>query len=650
MGLSQQVTVESGRIALLVPYCLSCCAAFFWDLDRISEESKFRSHQRNLQATSLIDKRRISHLTNAPPSQHLNSPTQMHNSPSDSREMGKGFVLPLSFFTLVSFVMVGPHVLPPTEISTLPYAVEDSNIFLWGFWWIKRSLLALHNPYWTDLLFHPLGTSLAFHTLPITYGLFSVPIQLLIKGPIGLAVAFNSVIFLSFVLSGFGAYRLAAYVTGSLAGGLIAGLIFAFMPFHFLNINSLNLLAIEFLPFYILSLLKLRDQPTVRQGFLVATWLALAFYTSLEYALFLVIFSILWLIYQLSSKFRGIDRKFLKYLALAAFSFIVFAAPLLFQQASFFSRQETTIKRDIAEVVFWSPALLSFITPSRLHPVYGEAMSQMDSIKYGTKENWGMRSEASLGFATLVLAIAAMIGFRRDGRLFWVLAALLFLCLSLGPYLRLTGHWLSQIPLPYLLLYKFHPIFQVGRDPTRFVPLAVLMLSLCAAFSVRDLSQRINRIELRILVTALLAGAVLFQNLTGWASGFKPEINPIYRDIGQMPGDFAIIDLTPEPNKLLPQTVHGKRITYLSATIPRTSSKNWVLPIEYDFRFPEKLLGLDSDELGARFREHRVGLKEFNIRYVIFPINRNAKLQIELATRLGGSVKNVQGLFLCEFP
>jgi len=107
--------------------------------------------------------------------------------------------------------------------------------------------------------------------------------------------------------------------------------------------------------------------------------------------------------------------------------------------------------------------------------------------------------------------------------------------------------------------------------------------------------------------------------------------------------DFAIIDLTPEPNKLLPQTVHGKRITYLSATIPRTSSKNWVLPIEYDFRFPEKLLGLDSDELGARFREHRVGLKEFNIRYVIFPINRNAKLQIELATRLGGASRTCRG-------
>jgi hypothetical protein len=564
--------------------------------------------------------------------------------------VGKGFVLPLSFFTLLSAVMVGPHVLPPTEVSTLPYAVEDSNIFLWGFWWIKRSLFALNNPYWTDLLFHPMGTSLAFHTLPIPYGLFSVPIQLLIKGTLGLAVAFNSVVFLSFVLSGFGAYRLAAYVTGSLSGGLIAGLIFAFMPFHFLNINSLNLLAIEFLPFYILSLLKLWDHPTTRQGFLVAIWLALAFYTSLEYALFLVIFSILWLIYQLSSEFRGIDRKFIKVLALAAFSFIVFAAPLFLQQARLFSRQESTIKRDIDEVVFWSPALLSFITPSRLHPVYGEALSMMDNIKNRSKENWGMRSEASLGFATLALAIAAVIGFRRDGRAFWILAAFSFLCLSLGPYLRLTGHWLSQIPLPYLLLYKFHPIFQVGRDPTRLVPLAMLMLSLCAAFSVRDLSQRISRADLRILVTVVLAGIILFQNLPGWARGLKPEINPIYRDIGQIPGDFALIDLTPEPDKLLPQTVHGKRITFLNTTIPRTSSKNWMLPIEYDFRFPERLIGLDSHELENRFQEHRRGLKDYDIRYIIFPMNRHAKLQIEMATHLGGSIKSVEGLFLCEFP
>jgi hypothetical protein len=261
-----------------------------------------------------------------------------------------------------------------------------------------------------------------------------------------------------------------------------------------------------------------------------------------------------------------------------------------------------------------------------------------------------MRSEASLGFATLVLAIAAIIGFRRDGRLFWVLAALLFLCLSLGPYLRLTGHWLSQIPLPYLLLYKIHPIFQVGRDPTRLIPLAVLMLSLCAAFSVRDLSQRINRIELRIFIYALLAGVVLFQNLTGWASGFTPKINPIYQDIAQIPGDFAIIDLTPEPDKLLPQTVHGKKITLLEITIHRTPSKYRMLPIEHDFRSPEKLLGLNPHELETRFQQYRRDLKKYNIRYVIFPGSRHAKLQIEMATHLGGSIKKVQGLFLCEFP
>jgi hypothetical protein len=386
---------------------------------------------------------------------------------------------------LVSILMVGPHVVPPTHINALPYAHEDSNIFLWGFWWVKRCLIEWHDPYWTDFLYYPLGTSLAFHTLPLTYGLFSVPIQVLLGDLTGLVVAFNCVIFVSFVLSGFGAYRLAVYVTGNQLGGWIGGLVFAFMPFHFVNMSCVNLLAIEVLPFCILSLLKLWDRPSVHQGIFLAAALAVAYYTSLEYALYLLIFSALWLIYKLVVSYKDFQRKFLNHLALASLCFIVFAAPLLSKQAPMLFLEHSAIRQDFDEVVFWSPAILSFVTPSRAHPVYGDAMSFAGDLRNATTQNWGMRSETSLGFVTLGLAFVALTGLRRDGRMFWGLAALWFICLTLGPYLRVTGTWLTGIPLPYLLFYKYLPFFQVGRDPTRFMPLAVLMLSVLAAFGVR---------------------------------------------------------------------------------------------------------------------------------------------------------------------
>lgn len=91
----------------------------------------------------------------------------MSEDQAGSFDSWKGSSLALVFFVLISVLMVGPHIFPLTQVSLLPYAHEDSNIFLWGLWWVKRCLIEWHDPYWTDFLFYPLGMSLAFHTLPI---------------------------------------------------------------------------------------------------------------------------------------------------------------------------------------------------------------------------------------------------------------------------------------------------------------------------------------------------------------------------------------------------------------------------------------------------------------------------------------------------
>jgi hypothetical protein len=496
-----------------------------------------------------------------------------------------------------------------------------------------------------------LGTSLAFHTLPITYGLFSVPIQILVGDLEGLIVALNGVIFFSFVLSGFGAYRLAVYVTGTRAGGVIAGFIFAFMPFHFLNMSCVNLFAIEVLPFYILSLLKLSSRPNIRQSIFVAGWLAFAFYTSLEYALYLLVFSSIWFAYNMVIRPHTVLRRgLLGCLAMASFLFMVFAAPLLTKQIPILVREHSAVKQDLNQVVFWSPAILSLITPSRFHPVYGDALSFAGDMKNASTENWGMRSETSMGLIGLAMAFAALLGHHRDGRIFYALAALCFISLTLGPYLRVTGAWLTGVPMPYLFLYKYVPFFEEGRDPTRFMPLAVLMVSVLSAFAARDLLGRTRRKAVQILFVAILGGAILFENMTAVAGGYRPEVNALYHELGRLPGEFALIDLTREPDKLLPQTVHGKRITYIEKVIPRTASRNWMLPVEYDFRFPEEILSFPPEALASRLNAHRAGVKAFNIRYVVFSKGAKAELQLDLAKQLGAGIRAEGALFLCEFP
>jgi hypothetical protein len=255
-----------------------------------------------------------------------------------------------------------------------------------------------------------------------------------------------------------------------------------------------------------------------------------------------------------------------------------------------------------------------------------------------------------MGLIGLALAFGALFGLRKDGRLFYALAAFCFVCLTLGPYLRVTGTWLTGVPMPYLLLYKYVPFFAEGRDPTRFTPLAVLMVSVLSAFAARDLMGRTRRKAARVLLVAILAGGVLFENTVRVAGGYRPEVNPLYRELGHLSGDFAIIDLTREPHKLLPQTVHGKKITYIEKAIPRTASRNWMLPVEYDFRFPEETLSLTPEALASRLNEHEAGMKQYGIRYVVFPAGAKAGQQLELAKRLGAGILTEGDLFLCEFP
>ena len=204
---------------------------------------------------------------------------------------------------------------PLDHISESTYSQEDAYICLWGLWWTKHSVLEGLNPYWTNFLFYPVGTSLAFHAYPLTYGLLSLPFQWLIEDVQGLVIALNGIILLSFVFSGFGAYLLASHVTGSRLAGWVAGTLFAFMPFHSLNRVTLHLLAIEFIPFYILSLLRVSEEPTPRRAILMGLWLALTYYSSLEYALYLLMFSALWLLYRVLFSLRQITRKHIMALA-----------------------------------------------------------------------------------------------------------------------------------------------------------------------------------------------------------------------------------------------------------------------------------------------------------------------------------------------
>jgi len=112
----------------------------------------------------------------------------------------------LSAYLLLTILMTWPAALHLT--TGIPGDGFDGWQNYWNLWWVKQALLVLKtNPFFTDMLYPPTGVSLLFHTLNIFNALWTLPVQL----NFGLAVAYNSVVFFSFTLAGYGGYLLCLY-------------------------------------------------------------------------------------------------------------------------------------------------------------------------------------------------------------------------------------------------------------------------------------------------------------------------------------------------------------------------------------------------------------------------------------------------------
>ena len=134
----------------------------------------------------------------------------------------------------------------------------DAWQHIWNLWWVKHALLTLHtNPYHTDLLYYPDGVNLYFHTLVLTAGLTAIPLQLL---GLNLISSYNLILLSTYVLAGLGAYLLCRYLTGNSWASFVGGLVFAFAPYHSAHLfGHMNLASLQWIPFYVLLLLKALD-------------------------------------------------------------------------------------------------------------------------------------------------------------------------------------------------------------------------------------------------------------------------------------------------------------------------------------------------------------------------------------------------------
>ncbi|MGI0070373.1 MAG: hypothetical protein ACREAN_08995, partial [Nitrosopumilaceae archaeon] len=143
---------------------------------------------------------------------------------------------------------------------------------------------------------------------------------------------------------------------------------------------------------------------------------------------------------------------------------------------------------------------------------------------------------------------------RLGQTIFWLGTFLVFIYLSMGPYLRVDTSGNNLVPGIYLL-YMHLPVFNIIREPGRFDMVATLALAVLAGFGSKELLnnarfERYVRSGFKKYLVAILIVLILVEYtgvpiVPSYANALfaTNNIPNVYGQIGRMPGNFSVLIL-----------------------------------------------------------------------------------------------------------
>lgn len=570
------------------------------------------------------------------------APNGERQNPATGRACAAHFAPPhlivLVLYALLTGVMTWP--LAAHLTSAIPGDSFDGWQNYWNLWWVKVALVErIQHPFFTDLLYAPTGVGLYFHTLNPFNGLVTLPIQL----SSGLIPAYNSVVWISWVLGGYGMFLLALWVlrkgwgmgdqgsgnsTRSLIPGppslipsFLAGVIFTFSPFHMAHLlGHMQVISLQWMPFYILYLLRGTARaraglPWRRNGWMAGLFLALVGLCDWYFVLYLFLFTLFFLLWQWGTEIRrwiGERRaspamgKALMAPIYPAFTagivFVVLLSPILAPMVREAVRFDF-MERPASDLYILSATLADFLIPNRLHTLFRpESFTWIGNQIAPVSER-----TIAIGYLPLILALAAAwLDRRRSG--FWLVGAVFFLLIALGPVLNLHTIGWEDIPTgeiapgwtPYEILNRTIPFMRISRSVSRFAVMVQLAIAVAAAIGIQAiLRRRSRRLRRSLAVVAVLVVLAEF-----WVAPYPlspPDTPDYYTQIAEGSGG-ALLNLPmnyDRPGYLLYQTVHQKPLTvaYISRDDPRTFTER--VPVLQHFRhLGADILDVDPAQIG----------------------------------------------------
>lgn len=455
----------------------------------------------------------------------------------------------LLLFVLLAVLFTWPMVLHINDglLGQHGDPLQQSWIISWG----ARTTFSHPTQLFQANIYYPSGDSLIYSEHMFTLGLIAAPLYHLSGNPI---LAYNFLVLLGFILSGFGCYLLIKELTGSRWGGLAGGIFFAFCPYKISELNHLNILFSAFLPFVFLYLYRFLGTGRILFLVLFAVFFLAQSLSSWHYLIFLIFSVGLLLVWEAIFK-RG-DGKWLR-LGLVMLALIVvmaviipFALPYLRAYSEL-----PDFGRELQDAEEFSASAGDYLRVLPENMLYGGAPLFLKPGYIG--------SEMALfpGFVVFILALCGIFVRRREDDVTAAFSgasfregATFFLVLAIAGFLLTFGPEIGGVSNPLYTIPHRLFLFRAIRAPVRFYILFSLGIAVLAGYGAAKLTIRASGLKWGLKASRLAGVGIVVLlflelatfNLALYDVPVKGEIPEVYRWLEDQ-DEVEIIELPTSP-------------------------------------------------------------------------------------------------------
>ena len=490
------------------------------------------------------------------------------------------------FFLLVAIIYTYPLFFKLSEV-VWGY-VGDNFGTIWYVWWLRYASANNLASDFTNLVNFPFGLKIdASSNIEPIWQLFLQYFGFLF----GEIFAFNLLIFLSFPLAAITMYALVIYLTKNKLAATLVGLVYMLLPYHFWqSYQHVALSQTQWLPLYILALLKLDSNPNLKNSLFASISFLLVALSSVYHGYFMVLFTLSFVIFKILYKFITKRENYLSLFRLKYFSltlviiiFVVLPIGYKFYQ----TRPSTTLgtaeayKRPIGDLLGLSARPWDFFIPPNDHPIFGKyerglyTKIRTFSNDYKTISAYLPERIMYVGIPSFLFALLGIYVFLKNKRnrelIIVLLGVLIFLSLTAAPsFVIIKG---KTFYLPSYFFYQVLPIIRVYARLGIIIDLLILVF---AGFGFSFLFSKIKNKILLFGSFCLLMALFLFE----FANFNQPKISDIekipatYEWLKEQEGSINIIEYPRTFNvaaSLLYQRYHEKGIFNLSGSFAHAS-------------------------------------------------------------------------------